>query len=63
MMKIDFRTKDEANEEQLEDFLSLAPVERFYSFLNLMQQLNKFPSKKATVNKDTFCIELKSYSS
>lgn len=62
-MKVAFRTKEEANEEQLRDFLSLSPVERFYSFLNLMRQLDKFPSKKVVADNDNFVIEFKPLSS
>jgi hypothetical protein len=62
-MKVAFRTKDEANEEQLQDFLSLSPVERFYSFLNLMQQFNRFPSKKIVVDDNNFVIEFKTLTS
>ncbi len=44
-MEIQFRTKDEANGEQEREFLALSPIERIYRFLDLMQRINRFPSK------------------
>ena len=44
-MQVQFRTKDEANLEQEREFLTLTPVERFYRFLDLMQRINRFPTK------------------
>ena len=34
-MELLFRTKEEANKQQQEHFLSLTPAERFYAFLAL----------------------------
>ena len=44
-MQVQFRTKDEANMEQERDFLALSPIERVYRFLDLMQRINRFPTK------------------
>jgi len=41
-MEIFFRTKEESNLIQEEEFLKLAPKERFYSFLALMNKLKIF---------------------
>ena len=38
-MKVFFRTKEESNKLQEEEFLKLAPVDRFYLFLALMNKL------------------------
>ena len=41
-MEIFFRTKEESNRTQEEEFLKLAPQDRFYSFLALMNKLKIF---------------------
>ncbi len=41
-MEIFFRTKEESNRIQEEEFLKLAPQDRFYSFLALMNKLKIF---------------------
>lgn len=58
-MEITFRTKEEANIEQEKEFFSLTPVERFYRFLELQQQVNRFPTK-AVEKKNNFLIVIKS---
>ncbi len=56
-MEIRFRTKEESNKQQQEDFLKLSKVERFYSFLRLSERMSKFPIKdKIDKNKDNFLI-------
>lgn len=56
-MEIRFRTKEESNKQQQEDFLKLSKVERFYSFLRLSERMGKFPIKdKIDKNKDNFLI-------
>lgn len=57
-MVIEFRTKKQSNEIQEKDFLSLSPSERIYSFLNLMMNSKKLPSKKEITKRDNFFIEL-----
>ena len=57
-MKIEFRTKNEANEAQQKDFLALEPIERIYSFLNLIQQTNRFPTKATKSANNNFIINL-----
>ncbi len=59
-MEIKFQTKEESNKQQQEDFLKLSKVDRFYSFLSLMERVNKFPVKnKIDKNKDNFQIIIK----
>ena len=41
-MKVFFRTKEESNMMQEEEFLKLAPEDRFYLFLALMNKLKIF---------------------
>lgn len=45
-MELLFRTKEEANKQQQEDFLSLTPVQRFYAFLTLSERIARFPTRK-----------------
>jgi len=60
-MKILYRTKEEANEEQEKAFLALSPEERFLSFLSLSRKILKFPinrtNKKQSHSSD-FVIHL-----
>ncbi|KAB5490947.1 MULTISPECIES: hypothetical protein [Flagellimonas] len=56
-MQVQFRTKDEANREQERDFLALSPTERVYRFLDLMQRINRFPTK-AKQDKNTFTLHI-----
>ena len=56
-MEVNFRTKEEANKEQIANFLSLSPIERINSFLNLVRTINKFPTKKVREMNDNFIIE------
>lgn len=57
-MKISSRTKEESNKEQQEEFLKLSPVERIYSFLNLMERLKDYPTLAAPKNQDNFIIRI-----
>lgn len=57
-MKISFRTKEESNREQQDEFLKLQPVERIYAFLSLMEQLNAYPTKAKSKNRDNFLIQI-----
>jgi hypothetical protein len=60
-MEIRFRTTEESNKQQKDDFLKLSKAERFYSFLRLMESVNQFPLKnKIDTNKDNFLIVIKS---
>jgi hypothetical protein len=56
-MQVQFRTKDEANMEQQRDFLALTPIEHVYRFLDLMQRINRFPTK-AKHHENTFIIHI-----
>jgi len=43
-MKVFFRTKEESNMMQEDEFLKLAPEDRFYLFIALMNKLKIFKS-------------------
>lgn len=59
-MEIKFRTKQESNQEQLEDFLKLSGAERLASFFRLSRSVNKFPVKhEKTINPKNFILEIK----
>jgi hypothetical protein len=58
-MKIRYSTKEESNKVQRDDFLKLTPVQRFYSFLDLMNNLRKYPVNSKIVQKRNFLIEIK----
>ena len=56
-MEIKFQTKEESNQLQQEAFFKLSKVDRFYSFLNLMQRVSEFPVKnKVDKNAGNFLI-------
>lgn len=55
-MKVNFRTKEESNKIQQEEFLKLSPVERYYAFLDLMWSLRKLPIKNENVKSGNFQI-------
>lgn len=57
-MIVEFRTKEQSNEIQEKNFLSLSPADRIYSFLNLMMKSKNLPSKGNPTKKDNFIIEL-----
>ncbi len=57
-MRILYRTKEEANEEQKNNFLALSPVERFYSFLSLSEKIMQFPGKKVNKIDENFIINI-----
>ncbi|MDI6046207.1 hypothetical protein [Flavobacterium yafengii] len=57
-MEINFRTKEESNRIQEENFLKLSPVERIYSFLQLIYFFKDFPSQTEDENKN-FIIVIK----
>lgn len=60
-MEIHFQTKEQSNKKQMEDFLKLSKVARFYSFLSLMYRMKQFPtkSKEEGKSKRNFVIEIK----
>lgn len=61
-MEIKFQTKEESKQEQREAFLRLEPIERFYSFLDLCENMMKFPSKTiAKISPENFIIELNTH--
>jgi len=57
-MKIQFQTKEESNKKQLDDFLKLSKQERIYSFLRLMQDIKRFPTKVEDDKKSNFLITI-----
>lgn len=46
-MEMRFQSKEESNRQQREEFLKLAPIDRFYAFLELSERMKDFPSKFA----------------
>lgn len=58
-MEMNFRTKEESNRIQREEFLKLTPEERFYAFLDLMDSLRGFPSSNKKNISDNFVVEIK----
>jgi hypothetical protein len=55
-MKMFFRTKEESNKIQEEDFLKLTPVERVMSFFKLIYFFKDFPSTKIEQNNNFIII-------
>lgn len=58
-MEIRYLTKDESNIIQRDDFLKLTPVNRFFSFLDLMNNLRIYPMYKKVAKTKNFIIEIK----
>jgi hypothetical protein len=58
MMEIKYLTNEESNTIQRENFLKLTPVERFYSYLDLMNNLTIFPLKRPIAKNKNFLIEI-----
>lgn len=50
-IKITYRTKEESNKIQEEEFMKLSGAERFYKFLDLMLFMKQFPSKENSEDK------------
>lgn len=60
-MKIEFTTKEESNQKQLEEFLALTPDERVRRFFELSRRVMRFQTKhQNTINPKNFIIERKS---
>jgi hypothetical protein len=59
-MEVNFRTKEESNKIQQEEFLKLSPVERYYAFLDLMWSLRHLPIKDKKYKSDNFQIVIES---
>jgi hypothetical protein len=57
-MEIKYLTKEESNTIQRENFLKLTPVERFYSYLDLMNNLRNFPVNNIIARNKNFLIEI-----
>ena len=58
-MEIRYLTKEESNKIQRDDFLKLTPVQRFFSFLDLMNNLRIYPMYKKVTKTKNFIIEIK----
>jgi hypothetical protein len=56
-MELFFQTKAESNKKQLDDFLKLSKVERFYSFLRLMERVQEFPVKHKEEKNNNFILK------
>jgi hypothetical protein len=58
---IAFQSKESSNQEQENAFLSLAPVEKFYRFVELMMLSKNLPQKNPIApTNDNFEIVIKS---
>lgn len=59
-MKVVFQTKEESNKKQLDNFLKLSKVDRFYAFLRLSETIiTRFPVKHKKEKKAAnFCITI-----
>lgn len=57
-MKMFFRTKEESNKIQEEDFLKFTPSERVLSFFSLIYYFKNFPTTRTVKNKN-FVILIK----
>lgn len=59
-MKIEFKTKQESNQQQLENFLLLSGSERLYNFFRLSERISKFPVKnQRLLETKNFVINIK----
>ena len=59
-MNITFQTKEQSKQEQEKAFLAISPSKRLLSFLVMLKEMRKFPTKTEYDTKDNFVIELKS---
>ena len=55
-MEINFRTKEESNKIQQEEFLKLSPAERIYAFFDLMFIMEKYPTTYKEDKSNNFLI-------
>ena len=58
-MEVHFRSKEESNKIQQEEFLKLSPAERIYAFLDLMYKMRKYPTLSKAKKNDNFLIVIK----
>ena len=58
-MEVHFRSKEESNKIQQEEFLKLSPAARIYAFLDLMYKMRKYPTLSKTKKNDNFLIVIK----
>lgn len=58
-MEINYRTKEESNKIQQEEFLKLTPSQRVSAFFDLMYKMRKYPvpHKKDKTNNFLIVIE------
>ncbi len=57
-MELKFQTKEQSNKAQQEAFLKLSKTDRFYAFLQLIQNLKNFPTKVKKEKTNNFIIEI-----
>lgn len=57
-MEIKFQTKEKSKQLQRTTFLNLSKAERFYAFLYLMKQMNRFPTKSKRNQSNNFVVIL-----
>jgi len=57
-MEIRFQTKEQSNKRQQLAFLNLSGAERLKSFLHLMEQVNRFPTKHIKKRTNNYLIVL-----
>ncbi len=60
-MEINYRTKEESNRIQKQEFLALTPHERIMHFLKISEQVSQFKTKtdRAQPEKNNFILEMK----
>ena len=58
-MKVSYRTKEQSNEKQEEDFQKLSPIERISAFLDLMYYTKDLPKRHSEEEKDNFVVEIR----
>jgi len=58
-MEINFRSKEESNKMQREEFLKLTPSQRVSAFFDLMYKMRKYPRYHMLDKSNNFLILIK----
>jgi hypothetical protein len=58
-MEISFRTKEESNKEQEAAFLALTPMERLYTFFDMIRWHQQLPTQKNPETSNNFILKLR----
>jgi len=58
-MEINFRSKEESNKIQRDEFLKLTPSQRVSAFFDLMYKLRKYPMHLKLEKSNNFLIIIK----